>query len=34
MKLTTTLAALLALCTFASADEKQLFNGKDLTGWK
>lgn len=34
MKLTTTLAALLALCTIASADEKQLFNGKDLTGWK
>ena len=34
MKLTTTLAALLALCSFASADEKQLFNGKDLTGWK
>ena len=34
MKLTTTLAALLALCTFASADKKQLFNGKDLTGWK
>ncbi len=34
MKLITTLAALLALCSLASADEKQLFNGKDLTGWK
>lgn len=33
MKLHLTLAALLAVVSFASAEEKQLFNGKDLTGW-
>ena len=29
----TTIAALAILSTFAQAEEKKLFNGKDLTGW-
>ena len=29
----TTIAALAILSTFAQAEEKNLFNGKDLTGW-
>ena len=31
---TKALLSLLVLATFAHADEKKLFNGKDLTGWK
>ena len=31
---TKTLLSLLVLATFAHAGEKNLFNGKDLTGWK
>ena len=34
MKLITTLTALLATSILALAGEQQLFNGKDLTGWK
>jgi len=34
MKLRTSLLALLALASTAVADDKNLFNGKDLTGWK
>ncbi len=34
MKLLTPLLALAALCATVSAEDKNLFNGKDLTGWK
>jgi hypothetical protein len=34
MKLHTPLLALLALASTAFAEDKNLFNGKDLTGWK
>lgn len=34
MKIHTSLCALLALASTAFAEEKNLFNGKDLTGWK
>ena len=34
MKLLTSLLALAALCASVSAEDKNLFNGKDLTGWK
>jgi hypothetical protein len=34
MKLSHTLAALFAVVSFAHADEKEIFNGKDLTGWE
>jgi hypothetical protein len=34
MKLRTSLLALLALASTALAEDKNLFNGKDLTGWK
>ncbi len=34
MKLTTTLTTFLATSILALAGEQQLFNGKDLTGWK
>lgn len=34
MKLHTSLLALLALASTALAEDKNLFNGKDLTGWK
>jgi hypothetical protein len=34
MKLTTSLITLLATVSLAHAGERQLFNGKDLTGWK
>ena len=34
MKLHTSLLALLALASTACAEDKNLFNGKDLTGWK
>ena len=34
MKLTLTLAALFAAVSFASAEDKEIFNGKDLTGWE
>ncbi len=34
MKLLPTLLALAALTALATAEDKQLFNGKDLTGWK
>jgi hypothetical protein len=34
MKTRTTLLALLALASTAFAEDKNLFNGKDLTGWK
>ncbi len=34
MKLHTSLLALLALASTAFAEDKNLFNGKDLTGWK
>ena len=34
MKLSHTLAALFAVVSFANADEKEIFNGKDLTGWE
>ena len=34
MKLRTSLLALLALASSAVAEDKNLFNGKDLTGWK
>ena len=34
MKLPTSLLALLALASTAVAEDKNLFNGKDLTGWK
>jgi len=34
MKLRTSLLALLALASTAVAEDKNLFNGKDLTGWK
>jgi len=34
MKLSLTFAALFAVVAFANADEKEIFNGKDLTGWK
>ena len=34
MKLHTSLLALLALVSTAFAEDKNLFNGKDLTGWK
>ena len=34
MKLRTPLLALLALASTACAEDKNLFNGKDLTGWK
>jgi hypothetical protein len=34
MKLLPTLLALVSLSAFASAEDKQLFNGKDLTGWE
>jgi len=34
MKLLTPFLALAALCASVSAEEKSLFNGKDLTGWK
>jgi hypothetical protein len=34
MKLRTSLLALLALASTACAEDKNLFNGKDLTGWK
>lgn len=33
MKLPLTLAVLLAAVSFAGAEEKELFNGKDLSGW-
>lgn len=33
MKLHLTLAALFAAASFVGAEEKELFNGKDLTGW-
>lgn len=34
MKLSLTLAALFAAVSFAGAEEKEIFNGKDLTGWE
>lgn len=34
MKLHLTLAALFAAVSFTSAEEKEVFNGKDLTGWE
>ena len=34
MKLLTPLLALAALCVSVSAEDKNLFNGKDLAGWK
>ena len=34
MKLLTPFLALAALCATVSAEDKSLFNGKDLTGWK
>jgi len=34
MKLLTPLLALAALCVSVSAEDKKLFNGKDLAGWK
>ncbi len=34
MKIPTSLLALLALASTAFAEDKNLFNGKDLTGWK
>ena len=34
MKLSLTLAALFAAISFASAEEVEIFNGKDLTGWE
>ena len=34
MKLLAPFLALAALCASVSAEEKSLFNGKDLTGWK
>ena len=34
MKLPTSLLALVALCASVSAEDKNLFNGKDLAGWK
>ena len=34
MKLVPTLLALATFSTFAAAEERQLFNGKDLTGWE
>jgi hypothetical protein len=34
MKLLTPFLALAALCASVSAEDKHLFNGKDLTGWK
>jgi hypothetical protein len=34
MKLSLTFAALFAVVAFANADEKEIFNGKDLTGWE
>jgi hypothetical protein len=34
MRLRTSLLALLALASSAVAEDKNLFNGKDLTGWK
>ena len=34
MKLLTPLLALAALCASVSAEDKHLFNGKDLTGWE
>ncbi len=34
MKLLTPFLALAALCATVSAEDKHLFNGKDLTGWK
>ncbi len=34
MKFRTSLLALLALASTACAEDKNLFNGKDLTGWK
>ena len=34
MKLHLTLAALFIALSFASAEEKEIFNGKDLTGWE
>ena len=34
MKLHLTLAALFTALSFASAEEKEIFNGKDLTGWE
>ena len=34
MKLLTPFLALAALCASVSAEDKNLFNGKDLTGWK
>ena len=34
MKLLTPFLALAALCASVSAEDKSLFNGKDLTGWK
>ena len=34
MKLIAPLFALVALCACVTAEDKQLFNGKDLTGWK
>lgn len=34
MKLPLALAAFLAVLSFASAEEKEIFNGKDLTGWE
>jgi len=34
MKLLTPFLALAALCASVSAEDKSLFNGKDLAGWK
>ncbi len=34
MKLSLTLAAFLAVISFASAGETEIFNGKDLSGWE
>jgi 3-keto-disaccharide hydrolase len=34
MKLLTPLCALITLSSFLHAEDKQLFNGKDLTGWE
>ncbi len=34
MKLTTSILTLLAAVSLSSAGERQLFNGKDLSGWK
>jgi len=34
MKLHLTLAALFTALSFASAEEKEIFNGKDLSGWE